>query len=150
MNARRLVVLAAAAALALGARPARALDPAAIWGAAYPATSNGPCPATILVKFQALLRAPATFTFRWDRSDGVADTTMHAPIANDAVHPARLETTVKLGVRDAKFHPYNGWVKMHVLTPFDYLSDPVKFTLDCGAPIPHTTNGTAGPPGTVK
>ncbi len=150
MNARRLVVLAAAAALALGARPTLAVDPAAIWGKAYPETSNGPCPVTVTVKFQALLKTPATFTYRWERSDGVADTAVHAPVANDASHPARLDTTVKLGVREPQFHPYKGWVKMHILTPFDFLSAPVNFTIDCGAPIPHTTNGTSGRPGTVK
>lgn len=170
MSARRLLVLAACAAAplaaVLAAAPARAA--VSIVGIqAIQTSAAGKCPATISVRARVLLDAKGRFTYRWERSDGSVDGAVHAPADADGVNPTVVGTTWTLGAASPAFHPFNGWMKLHVLTPADVTSDAATFTLDCGAPgaaptpaptpkptaaatpTPAATNGCTGAPDLV-
>jgi len=143
MNARRLATLALASALALAARPAPALEVVAVTAEASPRSSNGPCPFGFTFRGKVALNKEGRFTYRWERSDGAVDTAAHAPEVYDGAHAALVTTSWKLGAVSPAFHPFHGWVKLHVLTPQDRLSEPADFTLDCGAPRPKVVPGAA-------
>jgi hypothetical protein len=140
MNVNRLVLSsAAAAALVLYAAPAPALSVRRATIQVEPGASHGPCPATFAFRGKALLNGRGTFTYRWERSDGAIDTAVHAPVTNDGENASLVETTWTLGAVSAEFHPFHGWMKLHVLTPNDTLSPAGEFTLDCGGligPVP--------------
>ncbi len=144
MRVRRLALLVPCAALVLGARPAPALSVTAVTVQADPNASHGPCPATITFRGKVLLNGRGNFTYKWIRSDGGVDTITHAPVANDGHNATLVTTTWTLGARTADFHPFHGWMELHVLTPTDKTSEPGRFTLDCGAPLPIV------PPGAEK
>ncbi len=147
MSVRRLLALAACAAASLAAGPAIALSVSAVTVQVDPGESHGPCPATISVRGKVLLNGRGTFTYRWERSDGAVDTAIHPPAQNDGRDATLVTTSWTLGTVSAAYHPYHGWVRLHVLTPTDKTSDGGTFTLDCGALIgPVKGLGVAGRP----
>jgi hypothetical protein len=147
MSVRRLLALAACTAASLAARPASALSVSAVTVQVDPRESHGPCPATITVRGKVLLNGRGAFTYRWERSDGAVDTAVHPPAENDGRNATLVTTSWTLGAVSADFHPFHGWVTLHVLTPTDKTAEGGNFTLDCGAPIgPVTGLGPAGRP----
>ena len=147
MSARRLLVLAACATASLAARPASAFSVSAVTVQVDPRESRGPCPAPITVRGKVLLNGRGTFTYKWERSDGAADSGAPHTGTNDGAHATEIPYTWTLGSVSAAYHPYNGWVRLHVLTPTDKTSEGGTFTLDCGAPLaPVTGLGPAGRP----
>jgi hypothetical protein len=124
-------------ATALAALPAPALVVTGNNVTVSPASSHGPCPVTFTFRAKVALDKQGRFTYRWERSDKAVDTTPHAPGVFDGSHAVILETTWSLGAPNtAAFHPFHGWMKLHILTPEDRLSEPANITLDCGAPPP--------------
>src|SRR5262249_29255410 len=110
-----------------------------------PPSSHGPCPAVFTFRGKVGLSKQGRFTYRWERSDRADDTAPHAPGVYDGTHGVIVETTWTLGANGAPaFHPFRGWMKLHILTPQDRLSEAATFTLDCGAPPPTL------PPGAVQ
>jgi hypothetical protein len=138
---KRVAVLLLPAALGLSASPRPPLDPVAVEVTVSPATSRGPCPATFTFTGKVLLRKEVKVKYRWERSDGVPDTAPHPALALDGVHASLVTTTWTLGAATPAFHPYRGWMKLHILAPEDKLSDAAEFTLDCGAPPSSNCNG---------
>lgn len=127
-NTKRLAVLLLPAAFGLAASPRPPLDPVAVEVTVSPATSRGPCPATFTFTGKVLLRKEVKVKYRWERSDGGVDTTVHPALALDGVHASLVTTTWTLGAAT------HGWMKLHILAPEDKLSDAAEFTLDCGTP----------------
>ncbi len=146
MSSPRLALVVLASALALAARTAPALEVVAVTTQVSPASSSGPCPVTFKFTGKVGLSKEGRFTYRWERSDRAVDTTPHAPVVYDGAHAAIATIEWKLGARSPAFHPYHGWMKLHVLTPQDRLSEPANFTLDCGAPPPTLPPGAVGRP----
>jgi hypothetical protein len=131
---KALSVLLLPAAFGLAASPRPPLDPVAVEVTVSPATSRGPCPATFTFTGKVLLRKEVKVKYRWERSDGGVDTTVHPALALDGVHASLVTTTWTLGAATPEFHPFHGWMKLHILAPEDKLSDAAEFTLDCGTP----------------
>jgi hypothetical protein len=146
MNTQRLASVLLPAALGLAAVPAAAVDVTAVTVQVSPAASKGPCPATFTFTGKVALSKQGRFTYKWERSDGAVDTTAHPPVAYDGVHAALVSETWTLGAALPAFHPFNGWVKLHVLTPQDKVSSPANIRLDCGAPPPTLPPGALARP----
>lgn len=146
MNTQRLASVLLPAALALAAVPAAAVDVTAVTVQVSPAASKGPCPATFTFTGKVALSKQGRFTYKWERSDGAVDTTAHPPVAYDGVHAALVSETWTLGAALPEFHPFSGWVKLHVLTPQDKVSGPANIRLDCGAPPPTLVPGALSRP----
>jgi hypothetical protein len=145
MSVRRLLALAAGTAASLAAGPAFALSVSGVTVQVDPSASHGPCPATISVRGKVLLNGRGAFTYRWERSDGAVDTAVHPQMQNDGRDATLVTTSWTLGAVSAAYHPFHGWVRLHVLTPTDKTSEGGTFTLDCGAAIaPVTGLGVAG------
>lgn len=101
-----------------------------------PTESAGPCPVTLTFRASVLLDMKSKFTYEWKVSTGEPDKNRHEPTWADGETPVLLTQEWPLGERTPAFHPYRGWVKLYVRSPAPVLSDPVPFTLDCGAPAP--------------
>jgi hypothetical protein len=147
MKSYALASLFLSAALGVATLPARALEVTAVTVEPSPRSSSGPCPAEITFRGKVALNKRGTFTFRWERSDGAVDTTVHPPVAYDGSHAALVTTTWTLGAALPAFHPFHGWMVLHVLTPSDRRSERASFTLDCGPPPPKVIPGAPGGPG---
>jgi CARDB len=143
MNTKSLCVLLMPVAFGLAAPPAAALSVTSATVSVTPARSAGPCPVTFKFTGKVALNGKGSFTYKWERSDGATDTLVHPPVTFDGGRPALVSETWSLGAAMPAFHPFHGWVKLHILTPEDKLSDPAAFTLDCGG-----GNPTGGPPKT--
>lgn len=134
-------------ALALAARPGAAVTVTAYDVTVTPRSSTDrPCPVTFTFHGKVGLSKQGQFTYRWERSDGVRDTEIHAPVVYDGSHAALLSKEWRLGERSPAFHPYRGWMKLHILTPENRISRPAEFTLDCGAPLPTLPPGAIARP----
>lgn len=101
-----------------------------------PSDSVGPCPVTLTFKASVHLDMKSKFTYEWKVSTGEADKYRHEPTWADGEKPVALTQEWPLGENTKAFHPYRGWVKLYVRSPAPVLSDPVPFTIDCGAPPP--------------
>lgn len=147
MNTKRLVSVLLPAALAVASLPAAALSVTSATVSVTPSHSNGPCPVTFTFTGKVALNGKGRFTYKWERSDGAVDTLTHPAVAYDGVHAALVTETWQLGAALPAFHPFHGWVKLHVLTPTDVVSGPAEFTLDCGGATPTLVPGTGQPGG---
>ncbi len=143
--AAALLPMALAAAL-----PASALSVSSVQVVAVPTTSTGPCPAVFHFRGKVSLNGRGVFTYKWERSDGANDTAVHPPGRFDGKSAAFVEETWTLGAAIPAFHPFHGWVKLHILTPEDRLSDPANITLDCGRPAGTVPDGPKRPTLTVR
>jgi hypothetical protein len=136
----RLLFLVLPAALALPVFPAQALSVTAVSVEVTPVHSNGPCPVEFKFRAKIALNGAGRATYKWIRSDGGIDTLTHPPVVFAAAGTQIVETTWTLGGPDPAFHPFHGWMKIHVLTPNDKLSGPAEFKLDCSPnnpPVSH-------------
>jgi CARDB len=128
---KALSVLLLPAAFGLAAFPVAAVD---VTVSVSPASSRGPCPVEFNFTGQVTLTKGKVglFTYKWERSDGGVDTIVHPTVSYDGVHAALVTTTWTLGAAMPAFHPFHGWMKLHILTPQNEVSAPANFTLDCG------------------
>lgn len=98
-----------------------------------PASFNGVCPRKFNFSATVTVNGPVTVTYKWERSDG-------------AIAPTRSITFVGAGSQTVTetwtLSPssYNGWQRLHVLTPNDTTSNQATFTLTC---IPFAVTGVA-------
>ncbi|MGA7991618.1 MAG: CARDB domain-containing protein [Thermoanaerobaculia bacterium] len=137
-------------ALALAAPRAEALSVTAVSLSVSPVHSKGPCPAVFTFTGKVELNGRGRFTYKWERSDGAIDSTAPHGATYNGSTPTIVSETWTLGAPGPLFHPFHGWVKLHVLTPNDKVSNEAKFTLDCGGgttPVggPVTGGGTTHP-----
>ncbi len=142
MRTKTLAALLLPAALAVAARPAQALSVTTVTLAVSPVHSKGPCPAVFKFEGKVTLNGEGRFTYKWERSDGAIDSTAPHAASYNGSTPTIVTETWTLGAPGAPFHPFHGWVRLHVLTPTDKSSNEAKFLLDCGP-----GNNPAGGPG---
>ena len=128
-----LAFLAVAGAL-LAAASAPAVEVTGLSVSATPASHSGPCPVEIKFTGKIALNKAGRATYKWVRSDGGIDTLAHPPVVFPAAGTQVVTTTWTLGAATPAFQPFNGWMKLHVLTPQDKLSAPAKFTINCRSP----------------
>ena len=133
MRSKGLALCLVSAALAAAALPASALSVTSATVSVSPTHSEGPCPAVFKFTGKVALNGKGRFTYKWERSDGAVDTLAHPAVEYDGVNAALVTETWTLGAAMPAFHPFHGWVKLHVLTPTVRLSGPAEFKLDCGA-----------------
>ena len=137
----RLAFLAVAGALLTAAAPVHALSVTAVSIGVTPTHSNGPCPVDFKFTAKISLNGAGRATYKWVRSDGAIDTLTHPPVVFLAAGVQTVTTTwFALGLPTPAFHPFHGWMKIHVLTPNDKLSAPAEFTLDCSPNNPPVTH----------
>ena len=136
MRSKGLALCLVSAALAAAALPASALSVTHLQVVVPNHVSAGPCPHQFRFRGKVALNGPGSFTYKWERSDSAIDTAVHPPVAYDGKNPVFVDETWTLGALapSAEFHPFHGWVKLHILTPEDKLSAPANITLNCGAP----------------
>ncbi len=107
---------------------------------------TGTCPVTFNFRGKVALSKQGRFTYKWERSDHAIDTNVHPPVTYNGHDAVIVTTTWTLGARTPAFHPFHGWMKLHILTPEDKLSGPADFWLDCGAPPPTLPPGAVAKP----
>jgi len=134
----RTVTTCAVLLLVALASPAPARIPAVkiVEVSVKPAESGGPCPVTLTFRASVLLDMKSKFTYEWKLSTGEPDRNHHGPVWADGENAVALTQEWPFGENTPAFHPYRGWVKLYVRSPAPVLSDPVPFTVDCGAPPP--------------
>lgn len=140
MSTRRLVLAAACAALALPAPEASAINVTAVSIEASPSSSTGPCPASFRFHAKVALNKEGRFTYRWERSDGAADTAAPRTGVYDGTHATTLSYDW-----GPFAHSVAGWVTVHVLGP-ESRSATARFTLTCPPPPPTIVPGAIGRP----
>jgi len=138
-----LAFLAVAGAL-LAAASAPAVEVTGLSVSATPASHSGPCPVEIKFTGKIALNKAGRATYKWVRSDGGIDTLAHPPVVFPAAGTQVVTTTWTLGAATPAFQPFNGWMKLHVLTPQDKLSAPAKFTINCRSPNQPPTGPSPG------
>ena len=126
MRSKGLALCLVSAALAAAALPASALSVTSVTVSVSPTHSEGPCPAVFKFTGKVALNGKGRFTYKWERSDGAVDTLAHPAVEYDGVNAALVTETWTLGAAMPAFHPFHGWVKLHVLTPTDRLSGPAE------------------------
>jgi hypothetical protein len=144
MNIKRLASVLLPAAVAAATFPAAALSVTSATATVTPTHHEGRCPVTFKFTGKVSLNGRGRFTYKWERSDGAVDTLAHPAVVYDGVSASLVTETWTLGAPGAPFHPFHGWVKLHVLTPTDVLSNAAEFKLDCG-PGAGGGNPTGGP-----
>ena len=92
-----------------------------------PSTFTGPCPKTFTFYATIAVNGPGTVTYRWERSDGE-----YSEIQSITFYEAGAKTTT---LQWDLSGPASGWHRIHVLTPYDAASNPVYYTLNCGASL---------------
>ena len=140
-----LVSAAMLAALTLVAHPAAALSVTAVSLSVSPDHSKGPCPAVFKFTGKVVLNGEGRFTYKWERSDGAIDSAAPHTASYNGSTPTLVGETWTLGAPGAPFHPFNGWAKLHILTPTNKESNEAKFVLDCGEGKGNPTGGPGGP-----
>jgi hypothetical protein len=135
-HTKRLAALLLPAALGLAALPAPAIEPVPVHVTVSPAAGKGPCPVVFTFTGKVALKKEGRFTYKWERSDGGVDTTVHPAVSYDGLNAALVSTTWTLGAATPEFRPFHGWMKLHILTPQNLVSEAAQFTLDCGGKNP--------------
>ena len=92
-----------------------------------PSTFTGPCPKTFTFYATIAVNGPGTVTYRWERSDGA-----YSEIQGITFYEAGAKTTTLQWDLSGSA---SGWHRIHVLTPYDAASNPVYYTLNCGASL---------------
>ncbi len=89
-----------------------------------PTTSDTCSPATTFsATGQVMANAAGTANYRWDKSDGTFTSTQSIVFTSSGAKGVTgVWNLAEAGSR---------WMKLHILTPGDILSDPVSFTLTC-------------------
>jgi hypothetical protein len=90
-----------------------------------PATFTGACPKTFTFFATITANGPGTVAYRWERSDGA-----NSDIQSITFYEAGTKTTTLQWELSGSA---SGWHRVHVLTPYDAASNPVYYTLNCGA-----------------
>ena len=134
--AHRLATLLTPAAFAVASAAVARIPDVKISDVSVSPTSSldHPCPVTLTFRATVLLDMESKFTYEWKVSTGEPDRERHPPVWSDGVKPVVLTQEWTLGERTPAFHPYHGWVKLHVRSPMPRLSEPARFTIDCGPP----------------
>jgi hypothetical protein len=96
------------------------------------ASAAVPCASTKTFNFSAIIavNGPGTVTFKWERSDGATQATATSTTFSSAGSQT-VSTTWTLGPVGGLVVPFNGWERVHILTPNDVLSNQASFTLTC-------------------
>ena len=126
------IALAALVALILGAGSASAQggDGASVYDlAASPADHHGRCPTTVTFTARISTFQTGPFSYRWERSDGVKGPVRSIPIAGYRDPKSAVDDSWRLTARHGE--TLHGWEKLHLLTPYDVLSDPAAFQQTC-------------------
>lgn len=90
---------------------------------ANPPSFTGACPATFAFMAGITTSAPGAVAYRWERSDGASGPV--TTIVFGAAESLMIDTTWTLGVSGTR------WIRVHVLSPNEMLSDEAPFTLAC-------------------
>jgi hypothetical protein len=69
---------------------------------------------------------PTTVTYKWERSDGAT-----APVQTISFGAAGTQTVTTDWTLGAAGFSYNGWERLHILTPNDVTSNQANFVLTC-------------------
>ena len=133
-HTKRLAALLLPAALGLVALPAPAIEWTYAQVTVSPQTSSGLLPAVFKFTGKVTLKKGGRFTYRWERSDGLVDKTVNPAVSYDGVHPALVTTTWTLEAV-GPCRPFRGWVRLHLLTPVDFVSNLADFRFECGTPV---------------
>lgn len=90
-----------------------------------PTSYTGICPAVFTFTGVITSSAPGPVTYTWDRSDGATSPSI---ILNFSAPGSQTVTTTWTL---SPTTPFNGWERVHVLTPNAVLSNQASFTLTC-------------------
>lgn len=96
------------------------------------ASAAVPCASSKTFNFSAIIavNAPGTVTYKWERSDGATQATASS-VTFASAGSQSVSTTWTLGPVSGLVVPFNGWERVHILTPNDVTSNQAGFTLTC-------------------
>lgn len=86
-------------------------------------------PTTAVFNFSATITAsaPGTATYKWERSDHASTPSVNLAFTS----PGSKTVTTSWTLSRVSGETYNGWEKVHVLTPNDISSNQATFTVHC-------------------
>ena len=96
-----------------------------VTASADPPSFSGACPTSFYSQAVITVNGPGTVTYRWERSDGGAESTQSVNFSS----AGSQAVSTWWQVDTSGYY----WVRVHVFTPGDIVSNQANFTLNCGS-----------------